>query len=78
MGGGRAPAHQGAPTAAVAATTTGNYQHRHLQHVAISGTHAGGLAHACVCRYGNAGVGGGQGGHAQEIARMRAKARVRS
>ena len=58
------------------ATTTGNYQHRHLQHIAISGTHAGGHAQACVSGHGHAGVGGGQAGHAQGVAAMRAKARV--
>ena len=78
MGGGRAPARQGAPTAAVAATTIGNDHHRYLQHIAISGTHAGGHAQACVSGYGNAAVGGGQAGHAQGIAGMRAKAHVRS
>ena len=69
-------ARQSEPTAAIAASPSGDSQPRHLRHVAISGTHAGKHAQACVSGYGNAGVGGGQAGHAQGIGAMRAKARV--
>ena len=78
MGGRRAPAHQLATTAAIAASPTGNSRPGCLAHAAVSDAHAERLAHACVCRHGNAGVGGGQGGHAQGIAGMRAKAHVTS
>ena len=76
MGGGRAPARQGALTAAIAATPARFYHSRHLQHIPISGVHAGEHARTCGCGYGHAGVGVGQGGNAEGVQAMRAKARA--
>ena len=46
MGGGGAPARQGALTAAIAATPARFYHSRHLQHIPISSTHAQGSMHS--------------------------------
>ena len=62
MGGGRAPARQGAPTAAIAASPARNSQYRHLTHVAVSSAHAGKHAHAWGRGWGNAAVVGSRGG----------------
>ena len=61
MGGGRAPARQGAPTAAIAASPARNHHSGHLPRVAVSSAHAGMHAHTGGWGCGDAAVGGMQG-----------------
>ena len=61
MGGGRAPARQGAPTAAIAASPARYHHSRHLTRVAVSSALAGVHAHTWGWGHGDAAVGGMQG-----------------
>ena len=73
MGGGHAPARQGAPTAAIAASPARNHHSRHLRHAAVSGAHAGKHAHTWGWGWGNAAVGGKQGAHGRRGGSKRGK-----
>ena len=72
-GGGHAPARQGAPTAAIAASPARNHHSRHLRHTAVSGAYAGKHAHTWGWGWGNAAVGGKQGAHGRRGGSKRGK-----